>query len=180
MKKGNSKSNNSKIIDTFNNSTLKKLNTLPKMSEFPQIHETLLPNIVSHKTGSTYKIIPGDRGTLNSYTGAPMTLASIGKFIERQKQKDSKQKEDINQLEYVPIMWQMLDVLNSEMKKYFNEVECLRYYANEFEQSRKTRKRQPNDFIKEKCLDKTLDINHDVDIGEYKYIGLSPMDIKLK
>ena len=166
---------------------LTKLNSNTTMNDFKKIQSSFLSDVYSVKQNGgeepIYKIFPGMRKELNSKMGIVASISNNNKtkkFAERQKAAKGKEQEDLDQLEYVPIMWHLQEVLYKEGRKFFNEVECLKYFATQFKDSRDTEKPETPDFYKDNCPDISLSLNGTVKEGDIQYIGINGIQAALR
>ena len=164
------------------NLSYKNLNTFPEFATSQSIFNNVFTKIQAAKNDDEGLIIlPLNASEINTILGFPtrsvLTNQSFKKRLDNQKEQS--QNEQMNTLEYVPFLWYCQDKLFQEYRKYFTEVECLKYYHNIFKTSRKMKKPKTLQWHKDNC-DITLDLNNSVEEGEDMYTGIDGITARLK
>lgn len=158
-----------------------KLSIYPNFLTSSSIFNSMFKRIQASKGDKGYTIRPENAKEVNSILGFPprikLTNRSFHKRRRAQSVKDSTEK--INTLELVPLLWHCQDVLFKEYRKYFTEVECIKYYHNIFKTSRKNKKPKTLKWHKENC-DTSLDLNASVEEGDETYVGMDGISSRLK
>ena len=98
---------------------------------------------------------------------------------KKKKQLEKNLGENVDVLEFIPVLWHFQDILFKEYRKYFTEVECIKYCHNIFKTSRKNKKPKTLEWHKENC-DTSLDLNASVEDGVQTYTGMDGISARLK
>ena len=126
-------------------------------------------------------ILPMNAAEINQILGLPPRFVLTDKSFKQREEEQTKKEntEPIDILEYVPFIWYCQEKLFQEYRKYFTEVECLKYYYNILKTSRQIKKPNTLKWHKDNC-DTTLDLNFTIKKGKKTYIGLDGIKAILK
>lgn len=160
----------------------------PIFTMLPIINSSIYGKYQAKRTSEGYKIEPDNAAEFNkifkfptreyNFNGNKNVKKMPWKSIQNGKKKQEK-NEKLNVLELIPLIWIFQDKIFLEYRKYFDKVQCLKHYFNEFKTSRDMKKTKPTEWHKDNC-DLTLDLNYSIKKGDKKYIGLDGIRSKLK
>ena len=173
------------IIEGFYNTNLMQF---PIFTMLPVINSSIYGKYQAKRTDQGFKIEPDNAAEFNKtfqfpertydFYGKKNYINMSWKSIQEEKNK-RKKNEKLDILELIPLIWTFQDKMFLEYRKYFDKVQCLKHYFNEFKSSRNMSKTKPTDWHKDNC-DLTLDLNYDIKEGKEKYIGLDGIRSKMK
>lgn len=158
-----------------------KLSLYPNFFTSNSVFKSVFQKIQASKGDKGYSIIPKNSKEVNRILGILPSVTLTNNSFQKRKQSQSNQDstETIDNLEFVPILWMCQDILFTEYRKYFTEVECLKYYHNIFKTSRKNKKTKTLKWHKENC-DISLDLNASVEKGGQTHTGMDGISARLK
>lgn len=158
-----------------------KLSTYPNFLTSNSVFNSVFQKIQASKGDEGYTIRPNNAAEVNRILGITprVTLTNNSFHKRKQTQSEKNSKENIDVLEFIPLLWYFQDILFKEYRKYFTEVECIKYYHNIFKTSRKNKKPKTLEWHKENC-DTSLDLNASVEDGGQTYTGMDGISARLK
>lgn len=173
------------IVEGFYNTNLMQF---PIFTMLPIINSSIYGKYQAKRTDEGFKIEPDNAAEFNKvFQFSDRTYNFNGKkdfknmsWKSTQQEKNKRKKnEKLDVLELMPLIWVFQDKIFLEYRKYFDKVQCLKHYFNEFKSSRNMSKTKPSEWHKDNC-DLTLDLNYDIKEEEEKYIGLDGIRSKMK
>jgi len=173
------------VVEEFYNTNLMQF---PVFTMLPVINSSIYGKYQAKRTDEGLKIKPDNAADFNKvfqfsdrtykFDGKKDSINMSWKSIQEEKNK-RKKNEKLDVLELMPLIWVFQDKIFLEYRKYFDKVQCLKHYFNEFKSSRNMSKTKPSEWHENNC-DLTLDLNYDIKEEEEKYVGLDGIRSKMK